>query len=172
MFVRSVLTVAGLLVCGLAWSAERPAEKKDLPLDQEFARQAAQINALEVKLGKLAQDQASDRQVKAFAEKMVKQHGDANAALRTAVGKKVELSEELSGECKECYDKLAKLKGPTFDKAYMEEMVKGHEKALKLFENQAANGKDPALKEYAAKMVPDIKEHLKMAQDWVKGAGK
>jgi putative membrane protein len=172
MVRQTVLALAALFVGGLVWSAERAAEKKDLPLDQEFARKVAQINAGEVKLGRLALEQSSNPRVRAFAEKLVKEHGDANGALRVAVGKNVVLPQEVSAECKECFDKLSRLKGPEFDKAYMQEQVKGHEMAVKLFENEIANGKDPQIKEFAARTLPAIKDHLRAAQDWIKAEGR
>jgi len=47
----------------------------------------------------------------------------------------------------------------------MRQMVKDHKEAVALFESQSKNGRDDDLKALAAKTLPTLKEHLKMAQD-------
>ncbi len=60
---------------------------------------------------------------------------------------------------------LKKKQGADLDKAYMKEMVKDHKEDLKKFNSQAKDGKDPELKAFAAKTVPVLQEHLKLAQE-------
>jgi putative membrane protein len=60
---------------------------------------------------------------------------------------------------------LQNLTGAAFDKAYMDEQVKAHESAVQLFDKQANGGQDAELKAFAAKQLPTLREHLKMAQD-------
>lgn len=62
-------------------------------------------------------------------------------------------------------DKLEKLSGAQFDRAYLDQMAKDHQKTIKEFERQSTMGTDPQLKAFAAKVLPDLKEHLKMTQD-------
>ena len=61
-------------------------------------------------------------------------------------------------------EKLRKAKGEEFDRAYMSQMVKDHEKALKTVQQAAKNAKDPELKQMAQKAEPDIEKHLQMAK--------
>ena len=58
------------------------------------------------------------------------------------------------------------LKNPArdFDKAYVEAMVDGHKKAVKLFTDAAQNCKDPDLKAFATKTLPTLKMHLDSIQ--------
>ena len=56
--------------------------------DEEFMKEAAQGGMAEVKLGELAATKAQNPDVKAFAKKMVADHGKANAELKTLAGKK------------------------------------------------------------------------------------
>ena len=42
-------------------------------------------------------------------------------------------------------------------------MIKNHNDALDLFQREAAHGDDPEMKQWAAKTVDAIKEHLRMA---------
>ena len=50
--------------------------------------------------------------------------------------------------------------GAAFDKAYVDMMVKDHEKDVKEFEKEANNGKDEQIKGFASETLPVLKEHL------------
>ena len=68
-------------------------------------------------------------------------------------------------------DKLAQLSGADFDKEYMSAMVKDHEEDVKDFETQANGGSDPDIKNFAAKTLPTLKNHLQMARDTANKVG-
>ena len=59
--------------------------------------------------------------------------------------------------------------GDAFDRAYVQDMVKDHRKDVTLFEDQARNGKDPALKQFAQATLPALQEHLQMAERLARG---
>ena len=61
-------------------------------------------------------------------------------------------------------DKLSKLSGAAFDRAYIDAMVSGHRDVLGVMKTEAESGTDPELKAFAAKHLPHLQEHLKMAQ--------
>ena len=77
--------------------------------------------------------------------------------------KNVTLPTELSGHHKEMVDSLSKLSGAEFDRQYMSEMVKDHAKDVEAFDTEAKSGADADVKAWAAKTVPTLREHLKMA---------
>ena len=52
-----------------------------------------------------------------------------------------------------------------FDRAYMTEMLKDHEKDVAAFERTSQQADDADLKAWTAKTLPTLREHLKMAQD-------
>ena len=62
-------------------------------------------------------------------------------------------------------DRLAKLSGDAFDKAYMRDMVMDHQHDVAAFKREAESGKDANLKAWAAKTLPTLLDHLKVAQD-------
>jgi putative membrane protein len=64
----------------------------------------------------------------------------------------------------ETAETLAKLQGANFDREFMRHMVTDHEKAVRLFAAQAQDGTDAELKAFAAKTLPTLQEHLRMAQ--------
>lgn len=144
--------------------------------DREFVREAARGGLAEVELGKLAQKRASSDAVREFGQRMVTDHGKANGELaQLAEAKGVRLPEQLDDKHRELRERLGKVSGAEFDRLYMTEMVQDHRKDVAKFKQQAEQGKDPQLKAWAAKKLPTLQEHLRIAQGLqarVKGAAK
>ena len=61
-------------------------------------------------------------------------------------------------------ERLAKLSGTEFDKAYMADMVKHHKMDVKEFQKAANDATDPDLKAYAANTLPTLQQHLHTAE--------
>jgi putative membrane protein len=59
---------------------------------------------------------------------------------------------------------LEQLSGASFDRAYMEQMVKDHAETLQLLERAYAEMKDPDLRAYAQKGIPHVRQHLDAAR--------
>ena len=133
--------------------------------DRKFVETAAQGGLAEVALGNLGQSKASNPQVKEFAARMVTDHSKANAELKTlAANKGVTLPAAVDAKDQKEADKLGKLTADKFDHEYMEFMVSDHKKDVKEFEKQAKTAKDADVRAFAAKTLPTLQEHLKMAQ--------
>jgi putative membrane protein len=138
--------------------------------DLKFINDAAQGGMMEVQLGQTAQQKASSDAVKEFGKKMEQDHSQANKELTDlAKMKNVSLPSDM-GNHKSMVDKLSALSGAAFDKAYMKAMVRDHRKDVKEFERESANGMDSDVKAFAAKTLPTLKEHLRMAEDLEKNA--
>jgi len=60
--------------------------------------------------------------------------------------------------------RLAKLSGKDFDSTYDQMQKQAHQEAVALFEAYSQNGDNPDLKQWAAKTLPHLKEHLSMAE--------
>ena len=137
--------------------------------DRAFVKEAAIGGMAEVDFGNLAKEKASNADVKQFGDRMVTDHGKANDELKQwAQQKNVTLPTELDAKHKATHDRLSKLSGDTFDKAYMREMVSDHQKDVAAFKKQASAAHDSDLKAWASKTLPTLEEHLKMAQDTYK----
>jgi len=133
--------------------------------DRQFITTAAQDGMAEVQLGKLAQSKGSSAGVKQFGQKMVDDHGKANSELESIASKLgAAPPKALDPKHQETMKKLEKLSGDQFDREYAQLMVKDHEKAVSLFEKQAKSGDAAELKQFAAKHLPALQEHLKMAR--------
>jgi putative membrane protein len=106
---------------------------------QQFIEKAATANMAEIELGQLAQQQAQDPQVKQFAQMMVDEHTKALDQLKTAAGGQGTIPSALDSKHQKLHDKLAKLQGAEFDRAYMAAMVDGHKDAEKLLKSRAGS---------------------------------
>ena len=140
--------------------------------DNTFVTKAAEGGLAEVELGKLAVEKASNDQVKQFGQRMVDDHSKANDELKTIAQKKnITLPSEISAKDKGLRDRLAKLSGASFDHAYMAAMLSDHKKDVSEFRVESNSGKDADIKAFAAKTLPTLEEHLKLAQDANKVVG-
>jgi putative membrane protein len=141
------------------------APKDQSKQDQAFVDEAARGGKMEVDLGRLAEQNASDANVKQFGARMVKDHTTLNNELGT-VAKSIGLTvpTALSAEQQTEYAKLSKLSGTKFDKVYMDLMVKDHTSDLAAFQKEEAATQNPKLKGAVARAIPIIQEHLNMAK--------
>jgi putative membrane protein len=134
--------------------------------DTTFVKKAAQGGMAEVELGKLATDKATNDQVKQFGRKMVDDHSKANDELKSlAQTKNIMLPSDLSAQDKALRDRLSKLSGAAFDRAYMQAMLKDHREDVSEFRTESKAGRDADVKAWAAKTLPTLEGHLKLAQD-------
>jgi putative membrane protein len=156
------------MVAGQEPSTRQPkgtAAAQSANADSLFMRTAAMDGLAEVEHGRLAAQNASAADVKQFARRMVDDHSKANEELKgLATQKNVTLPTELDQKHQAMQDKLAKLKGSAFDKAYMSHMVMAHRQAVTLFQREAKAGKDADTKAWAAKTLPVLQEHDKSAR--------
>src|SRR3954470_16598091 len=132
----AVVALIGLCLGVAAQAAEKKEEKKtDQPSsspakspanaalsakDKSFMKEAAQGGMMEVEMGKMAQQKGKSADVKKFGSTMVADHTKTGHELMGIAKKKgVDLSKEKG--------KTMKLNDATFDKEYINAMVKDHE---------------------------------------------
>jgi putative membrane protein len=127
---------------------------------------AAQGGMLEVQLGQLAADKGASQEVKDFGSKMVTDHSKANDELKAiASSKDLTLPDKLDSKHQAAIDKLSKLSGAAFDKAYVSAMVKDHKGDDAEFAKEAKSGGDADIKAFAGKTDESvIKMHLQMIE--------
>ena len=134
--------------------------------DAMFMHQAAMSSMAEIAHGKQAQANGSHDEVRKFAQRMIADHTKANEELKGLASKKgAKLPAELDQKHQAMQQKLEKMKGDEFDRAYMMHMVQAHKESVTLFQNEAKNGKDADARAWAEKTLPTLQEHLKMATE-------
>jgi putative membrane protein len=133
--------------------------------DETFMMSAAQGGMTEVKLGEVAAKKASKPNVKQFGTMMVSDHSKADKELQAIAAKNgFTLPSKLDATHKEKIEKISKLSGQYFDKAYVAEMVKDHEKVAAEFEKASKTAQNVELKSFTVNTLPVIKHHLKEAK--------
>ena len=134
--------------------------------DRKFVRAAAQGGMAEVELGKLAAEKGSSEEVKKFGQRMVDDHSKAGGQLKQIANEKgIPMPQQLSAKDKMTKERLSKLSGEDFDKAYMADMVKDHTQDVADFQRESALGVDSDIKDFAAKTLPTIHDHLRQAKE-------
>ena len=129
--------------------------------DAKIASNAFEGSMAEVALGKLAVQKTTNEKIKNFANMMITDHGKANDTLAVIAKKKnITLPTAVSPDDQKTMDSLSTKSDGDFDKAYVKGMIDGHKQALKLFQDEAKNGKDADLKAFAAKVAPTVQMHL------------
>jgi putative membrane protein len=125
--------------------------------DKSFMKDAAKGGMMEVDMGKMAQQKGKSADVKKIGGTMVTDHTKANNELMGIAKKKgVDLSKEKPS--------MKNLNDATFDKEYIDAMVKDHEKDLSAFQAEAKNGSDADVKAFASRTSAVIKKHLDMVK--------
>ncbi|HEX6441972.1 MAG TPA: DUF4142 domain-containing protein [Stellaceae bacterium] len=161
----ALISAAAILLAMPALAQQQPS--RDLsPQDRSFVQNAAIGGKAEVELGKLAEQNAQSEQVKKFGQKMVQDHTAANQKLEgIAKMKGLELPQQLDAEQQRALDRFSKMRGAEFDRAYMQDMVKDHNKDVNEFRKEAQGGKDPDVREFARQTLPTIQQHDQMAKN-------
>lgn len=138
--------------------------------DRKFIEDAAQGGHAEIEASKLAQQKSGNQDVKAFAAKMIEDHGKVGSELDSlASSKGITAPQEPSTMQKGEIKALGALDGAKFDKMYASRIgVAAHESTVKEFREASRNAKDPDVKAFAAKHLPDLENHLQMARDMKK----
>ena len=178
IYLPALATLA-LLFGGTAMFAQSEANKKPEPAekaatstitDTEFAQKAAEANMAEVKLGQLAEQKGTTDTVKDFGKKMLTDHSTAEENLKSATTKdKITLPTTLDAKDQAAYDRLSKLSGEAFDRAYARDMVRDHRVDVAEFRHEANDGKDAAIKGFASQTLPILEDHLKLAREMNRG---
>ena len=150
------VVIGAISLAGVATAKTTPAGQSSSlsAKDKTFMKKAAKGGMFEVAMGKLAEQNAQNEDVKSFGQRMVTDHSKANDELKSIASKKgVQLP------TKEPTVKW------TSDKAYMDAMVKDHEKDLAEFKEEANSGSDPDVKKFADDTAKMIQEHFDLAKE-------
>ncbi|HYC37935.1 MAG TPA: DUF4142 domain-containing protein [Usitatibacter sp.] len=154
VIVRMALAVLAF-AAGTAWAQDALSRA-----EARFLEKAAEHGLAEVALGRLAQEKAMRDEVRQFADRMVADHSKANESLmEVAAANRVQLPTQLAERDQRELDKLRKLVGPEFDRAYMKRMLDDHRKDVKEFERQAKDAKNEEVRDFAARTLLVLQSH-------------
>jgi putative membrane protein len=149
--------------------------------DAEFVREQLAMGTAEVELGKLAQERGTHPDVKNYGQMMVTDHRMAGEELKEIANRTnvkrgegaSDANKDAHGDHMEVREELAKLSGREFDRDYIARMIDDHEKGIDDVEAKAERAENPQVREWAAKTLPKMRNHLakaKAIQDTLKNA--
>src|SRR5262249_51265149 len=141
--------------------------------DVEFVSNAASTASLEVEAGRTALEKARSPAIRNFAQRMVEQHTKLGMEVRalnvaSSVGNVEIMNPRDAGELR----RLRELNGREFEREYVEQIALSvHKGVIDAFEERARGARDAQLKTFAQAKLPELQEHLKMAQALADGLG-
>jgi putative membrane protein len=129
--------------------------------DQQFVDFAAQTDMTEANLGQLAGNQASAEAVKDYAQTLVTDHTNDYTQLSMVASKaNLDIPKGLDAAHDKMIAPFRRLKGLAFEHRYLQEMIAGHTKAIRVYTKEASDAQSADLKAYASQALPTLQKHL------------
>ncbi len=175
--MRALLAAASacaLLAAVPAWAqnASSTGSQTMSQQDKTFVHEAGAGGLAEVELGQLAEQKAADPAVREFGRWMATDHGFANKWLEAILREEHESAQPtLTAEQRQEKQRLEGLSGAQFDQQYIQHMVRDHEKTVPLFQKEAKEGHNTAIKSFAENLTPVLEQHLAEAKELAGNSG-
>jgi putative membrane protein len=136
------------------------------PTTQDFVKEAATSDMLEVAAAKVAEEKGNAEEKK-FAQQMVTDHSKFSADIKgmvTSGDVKADIPTKLDDSSQKKVDKLRDTRAQAFSSEYDRMQVSAHKDAVSLFERYSKSGDNAKLKDWAGKTLSTIRHHLEMAE--------
>jgi putative membrane protein len=164
-FSRSAIVVPVFAAAIAAGCSFLQTSAEVTPVDQQFMLTAASVGTAEVDMAELAARQGGDPAVKAYGERLAREHTGINDELTDLAERKhVKLIKAMDPANRTLYEELTHLNGAMFDREYLLAQINIHRMANSLYDSEAQAGEDDDVKAFAAKNAPAGVEHLQLAQ--------
>jgi putative membrane protein len=163
----SHFSLASLLAVTLVIPALAEEANVGGPSDPEIAHIVVTANTIDIDMGKFAKKQTKNKEVRDFAQVMIKDHTSVNKQA-TELAKKLNVtpksnatSDSLKKGAKETTAQLKGLKGAEFDKGYVDREVTYHQAVLDTIDQTLIpNADNVELKKLITDVRPAIEAHL------------
>lgn len=143
----------------------------DLPgiQDRIFVQDALAGGAKEIEMGLLGVQRADNLDLQLLAQRIFDDHTQANRDLGLIASQE---QVPLPSQAPDYSVKhLGGLSGSAFDRVYLQHMQEGHRADIKKFEAAARNARSRNIRDFAARTLPILREHLRIAQNISRNAG-
>jgi len=155
----------------LFFTAASAADQAAKPTDPQIAHIAYTADNIDIEAGKQALEKSKNKDVRAFAQRMIGDHTMVNNQALALV-KKLNVtpednstSQSLTSQAKTTSDKLASLNGAAFDKAYVDNEVAFHKTVnTALSDTLIPNAQNAELKALLQKGLTLFQAHQKHAE--------
>src|SRR4051794_35338114 len=173
-------------------SPSATANRAEVVTGPEFTRLAAMSDRFEIASSRLAEQKSQNAELKQFAQHMMRDHEKTSQELQvlmpqaqgrgagpasaypqsrepTGSGTPASVqggpqSDRLDQQHAALLQQLQQASGAEFDRLYVRQQITAHQQAVDMFRNYSQSGDTPQLKQWAAKTLPDLQQHLQMAQ--------
>jgi len=133
--------------------------------DAKWIREVDAHHTLQVSLGKLAQEKGRDDAVKRFGERMERDHGALQEQLNNMASRNgMPYKSGMGPENRANLDRLEKMSGRAFDRAYMTFMIQSHNGYLNYWRNEGRAARSAPVRTLVNRGLPTLEEHMEMAR--------
>jgi len=141
------------------------ATQGNISADMGFVREAASGNLMEIQLGQLAQNKASNPAVKQFAQRMVADHNNLQNQLTSVASSGGQsFTPTMDSRHQNQINRLQGLSGAEFDRNYMSLMIRAHQRDVNNFQTQSQSANSAQVRTLAINSLPVLQQHLSLAQ--------
>ena len=155
-------------ISAAAFALSAPHAEAQALAAQDYITAAGIGDRFEIESSQLALQRSKDAEIRKFAQRMIKDHGDTTTTLKEIVAiepaKHWQLPAALDAKHADTLKQLQAASAADFDKLYVQDQIAGHQEALKLNRDYAAGGDFPGLKAFAAKVASKVQQHLDMIE--------
>ena len=157
------LVAASFILTTTALYAEGPAAAGATvsSRDTEFVRTVCDESFVVQRIGELANHQSENPRVKQIGQKLALDYGNARrqfSATAETVG--VAITPEPPADGSRIIERLRSFSATGFDKEALPELVKSEQAVLLKIQDESAHGRNPALKQLAASILPALQDDI------------
>ncbi|HEX3235942.1 MAG TPA: DUF4142 domain-containing protein [Gemmatimonadales bacterium] len=137
----------------------------ELKADRKFVEEMGADNTLEIRLGRAAQQKASNSAVKRFADHMVDDFSkwqDRWAGVASRNG--MSLQRGMGSQHQEKLDRVQKRSGAEFDRTYMTTVIEHLESMVPYFQNEGRSANSNQVRSLVADELPALQQNLAQAR--------
>ncbi len=128
--------------------------------DEDFLKDVSKANAHEILMLQDGIDKGTNKELKAHAKMMLADHKKVDADLKAYAAKKNFVLPTDTPDP----DDITAAAGKDWDKAWVDEMVDGHDKTINRFEKAQTDVKDDELKTWIMNTLPTLRHHMDMVK--------
>jgi putative membrane protein len=134
--------------------------------DSSFAHAICQNSAVEMELGKLAEENTRNKDVRKFASRISDEQRKSEKELSALFQRNgITTGAQLDANLQTSLDRLAELKGGEFDQEFKNQVVAEHEAQIAALERQAEDNFDRDLQAFAQRQLPRLRSEVEMARN-------
>jgi len=159
LFITGFIAIASVALSSQAKSGDA----------QDFVRKAGIGNEFEIESSKLALDKTQSSNVRNLAKQMIDDHTKAGKDLESTLKSSdsgAKPPKGLDAKHSEMMNALHDATGSNFDEQFIRMQKQAHAEAVALFDDYYNNGSDVALKNFAGRTLPTLRQHQEHVQQF------